>query len=211
MNSIELRGLFKSYTNRELFCGLNAEFIKGTITAVNGRSGAGKTTLINILFGFDFPDKGNLLFNSNNANSSDFKTLRKLTGYVPQNVNTIGKGTVKDLILQKFEFKANKPNTPAENSILNIFERLGLAREILNSDFSGISGGEKQRVAIAITLLADKPVLIYDEPTSALDDFSKSIIADIVSEIKNKIIILSSHDSKLTSICSKIITLKGAE
>ncbi len=211
MNSIELRGLFKSYGNRELFNGLDAKFVRGTITAINGRSGAGKTTLINILFGFDFPEKGSIEFNAKNASPSDFKTLRKMTGYVPQNVNTIGKGVVKDVILQKFEFKANKSQIPSEHSILDMLKRLGLPRDILYSGYSDISGGEKQRVAIVITLLADKSVLIYDEPTSGLDDFSKDMVANIISELKNKIIILSSHDSKLTTVCSNIITLGDTE
>ncbi len=208
IKTIELQQVYKNFTDRELFAGLDINFKVGEIHGLIGKSGSGKSTIINMICGFDFPDSGKILLDGKIADSNDFKMLRTCTAYVPQNVNIIGSGKVRDTIQSSFEFKSNKSKRPNREQILAVIKHLGLDDSILESEFKSTSGGEKQRIAIAIATLLDKQIMIFDEPSSGLDDRSKEIVANYISNLRDKLIIISTHDLILKEICTSITNLE---
>ncbi|PKL85102.1 MAG: hypothetical protein CVV22_09755 [Ignavibacteriae bacterium HGW-Ignavibacteriae-1] len=206
--SIELQQVYKNFTERELFAGLDINFKVGDIHGLIGKSGSGKSTIVNMICGFDFPDSGKVLIDGKIAEAQDFKMLRTCTAYVPQNVNIIGSGKVRETIQSSFEFKTNKAKRPNNEQILMVIKNLGLDESILESEFKSTSGGEKQRIAIVIATLLDKQIMIFDEPSSGLDDRSKAIVAAYISNLRDKIIIISTHDIVLKEICTSITDLE---
>lgn len=206
--SIELQQVYKNFTERELFAGLDINFKVGEIHGLIGKSGSGKSTIINMICGFDFPDRGKVLIDGKIAEAQDFKMLRTCTAYVPQNVNIIGSGKVRETIQCSFEFKINKAKRPNDEQILSVIKNLGLDENILESEFKSTSGGEKQRISIAIATLLDKQIMMFDEPSSGLDDRSKEIVAAYISNLRDKIIIISTHDLILKEICTNITNLE---
>jgi putative ABC transport system ATP-binding protein len=206
--SIELQQVYKKFNERELFAGLDINFNVGEIHGLIGKSGSGKSTITNMICGFDFPDSGKVIIDGKIAEAQDFKMLRTCTAYVPQNVNIIGSGIVRDAIQSSFEFKSNKAKRPNNEQILSVIKNLGLDESILESEFKSTSGGEKQRIAIAIATLLDKRIMIFDEPSSGLDDRSKEIVAAYISNLRDKIIIISTHDLILKEICTSITDLE---
>jgi ABC-type multidrug transport system ATPase subunit len=208
LKSIELQQVYKNFNERELFAGLDVNFKVGEIHGLIGKSGSGKSTIINMIFGFDFPDRGTILFDGKIADAQDFKMLRTRSAYVPQNVNIIGTNKVWDTIQSRFDFKTNKSKRPNREQVLAVIKNLGLDENILESEFRNTSGGEKQRIAIAIATLLDKQIMIFDEPSSGLDDHSKSIVAAYISNLRDKIIIISTHDLVLKEICTSITDME---
>ncbi|MCO5252532.1 MAG: ATP-binding cassette domain-containing protein [Candidatus Kapabacteria bacterium] len=206
--SIELQQVYKNFTERELFAGLDINFKVGEIHGLIGKSGSGKSTIVNMICGFDFPNSGKVLIDGKIAEAQDFKSLRTCTAYVPQNVNIIGSGKVRETIQSSFEFKSNKSKRPNNDQILSVIKHLGLDENILESEFKSTSGGEKQRIAIAIATLLDKQIMIFDEPSSGLDDRSKEIVAAYISNLRDKIIIISTHDLVLKEICTSMTELE---
>ena len=203
ISSITLKNLnFNFNKNRKIIDNFNYNFLKNNIYAITGKSGTGKSTLADIISGLTFDFKGDLFFNNNIKIRNLFSNIilveqdsRIFTGTVYENL-TLGSNfnpeEVKKILmylgLDKF---AN-----------NLYLRL-------NYKGSNISGGEKQRFAIARALLRKPDVLILDEATNALDKNNFAlVIKKLKLSMKNKILIFITHESRVNKYVDKIIEFK---
>jgi ABC-type lipoprotein export system ATPase subunit len=125
---------------------------------------------------------------------------------LPQEVN-LQLNTVKELFYIPFQFTVNKNNTPSEDEINSVFNKIDLEIDILTKSINEISGGQKQRIAIASCFLLKKPILILDEPSSALDSKVIELLIDFLFSQKDLTIISSSHNELWINRSDKIINL----
>ncbi len=169
--NISVQGLDFSYVqDRPLIQDMNIAVNKGTLVAIVGRTGCGKTTLINLLMRFYDPVSGQILFDGTPAEEFSRSSVRKNFGMVLQD-SWIFKGTVRDNIAY------GKPNATDEEvraaaraaDIDGFIERLPNGYDTVIDDGDGISQGQKQLINIARIMLVDPPMLILDEATSNID------------------------------------------
>lgn len=189
-------------------------FEDNKITSLIGASGAGKTLLSYLMTGLVLPTEGTLAIEGNiiDNNTKDFKYIRRQIGYVFQNPEEqFFTNTVKEEIefsLKKYKYKLDK----LEIHILNSLKMVGLDETFLSRNPFTLSGGEKEKLAIAIALSLNPKILILDEPTIYLDDKSISELIDLLTKIKekyNKTIIIISNDINFINIISdNIVMLK---
>jgi len=169
---------------RYIFKNCNFEFKKGSTTAIVGRSGLGKTTLVKLILGITSLNEGDILVCGSSI--LDMKNLSKVRrrniGCVFQNFNLISGFTVKENILLPRYFFEN-----GENNINEICNTLGLSKEILSKSIDKISGGEKQRVALARALINNPEILIADEPTGNLDAANEQNIIELLKRINEEL------------------------
>lgn len=182
---------------------------KGDKVVIYGKSGSGKTTILTTLLGGHKPLEGVVKYNGIIMNRESIHKIRTSIAFIGQEP-VLGDGTVEDVLTFPFEFKANHPNKPDKNALIESLEKVGLSQSLFNSSVSGISGGEKQRIAIARALLLKKNVFCIDEATSALDTHSAEII---VSIFKNKefTVLSVSHDSRWFNIASRFIKIDNGQ
>ena len=192
---------------RYIFKNCNFEFKKGSTTAIVGRSGLGKTTLVKLILGITSLNEGDILVCGSSI--LDMKNLSKVRrrniGCVFQNFNLISGFTVKENILLPRYFFEN-----GENNINEICNTLGLSKEMLSKSIDKIIGGEKQRVAIIRALMEKPKILLLDEPTSSLDPQMKKEVLELISKLKdyNMTIIVVSHELNFVKdFSSRIIFL----
>lgn len=169
--NIAVRSLDFSYVpERPLIQNMNIAVEKGTLVAIVGRTGCGKTTLINLLMRFYDPDSGQIIFDGTTAEEFSRSSIRKNFGMVLQD-SWIFKGTVRDNIAY------GKPNATDEEvraaaraaDIDGFIERMPNGYDTIIDDGDGISQGQKQLINIARIMLVDPPMLILDEATSNID------------------------------------------
>ena len=169
---------------RYIFKNCNFEFKKGSTTAIVGRSGLGKTTLVKLILGITSLNEGDILVCGSSI--LDMKNLSKVRrrniGCVFQNFNLISGFTVKENILLPRYFFEN-----GENNINEICNTLGLSKEMLSKSIDKISGGEKQRVALARALINNPEILIADEPTGNLDAANEQNIIELLKRINEEL------------------------
>ena len=192
---------------RYIFKNCNFEFKKGSTTAIVGRSGLGKTTLVKLILGITSLNEGDILVCGSSI--LDMKNLRKVRrrniGCVFQNFNLISGFTVKENILLPRYFFEN-----GENNINEICNTLGLSKEILSKSIDKISGGEKQRVALARALINNPEILIADEPTGNLDAANEQNIIELLKRINEELgitIITVTHSDKVANSMQSICTV----
>ena len=192
---------------RYIFKNCNFEFKKGSTTAIVGRSGLGKTTLVKLILGITSLNEGDILVCGSSI--LDMKNLSKVRrrniGCVFQNFNLISGFTVKENILLPRYFFEN-----GENNINEICNTLGLSKEILSKSIDKISGGEKQRVALARALINNPEILIADEPTGNLDADNEQNIIELLKRINEELgitIITVTHSDKVASSMQSICTV----
>ena len=192
---------------RYIFKNCNFEFKKGSTTAIVGRSGLGKTTLVKLILGITSLNEGDILVCGSSI--LDMKNLSKVRrrniGCVFQNFNLISGFTVKENILLPRYFFEN-----GENNINEICNTLGLSKEILSKSIDKISGGEKQRVALARALINNPEILIADEPTGNLDAANEQNIIELLKRINEELgitIITVTHSDKVASSMQSICTV----
>lgn len=192
---------------RYIFKNCNFEFKKGSTTAIVGRSGLGKTTLVKLILGITSLNEGDILVCGSSI--LDMKNLSKVRrrniGCVFQNFNLISGFTVKENILLPRYFFEN-----GENNINEICNTLGLSEEILSKSIDKISGGEKQRVALARALINNPEILIADEPTGNLDAANEQNIIELLKRINEELgitIITVTHSDKVANSMQSICTV----
>jgi putative ABC transport system ATP-binding protein len=120
----------------------------------------------------------------------------------------LGDGTVEDALLLPFNFKANSMHRPSRSTLIDTLELIGLPDAILSSTTDTISGGEKQRIAVARSLLLNKSVFCIDEVTSALDLDSAEKITSLFRN-KPATILSVSHDSRWFNIADRYIEINN--
>lgn len=196
------------YKDKLLINNLSFNINRGDKFVLYGPSGSGKSTIINAILGFERPNNGDIIVDGRQCNNDNFAYIRSITSYLPQDIS-LPYTTVKELIYSPFEFKINKHNTPTNQEIFYYFKKLGLNENLLNANINEISGGEKQRILLATTILLKKPILLLDEPTSALDAKSILMTIDTLKSLSETTMLAISHDEMFTnSFDNKILIPK---
>ena len=199
-----------SYPGLEVFSNLSFAIEAGKMTAIVGASGAGKTTVFNLLARIFDPDEGKIEIGGVDIKTMTLEDLRGLYSVVTQDKGIFDE-TIKDNIL------LGKPNSTDEE-----VEQAALAAQVLSFTDelpqgldtlcgprgSNLSGGQKQRIAIARALLRNTPVLLFDEPTSALDSHSEELIQNVLESLRqNRTIMIIAHRLSTVRNADKIIVL----
>lgn len=176
--------------------------------AIVGGSGAGKTTLMNAISGFDSKIKGNVYFNGIQVREH-FHELKCLIGYVPQEDIIY-----ENLTLRKMLYYTAKLKMPPDTSKKEIEERIAQVLDMVelsahqNTYIRKLSGGQKKRASIAVELLADPSVFFLDEPTSGLDPGTEQklmITLNKLSKSQGKTIVMVTHTTQSLELCDKVI------
>lgn len=212
---IELKNVVKSYTMGDVTIyannGVNFKVNKGEFTVIVGASGAGKTTILNMLGGMDTPTSGTIVVDGHNIATYDDKQLtdyrRADIGFVFQFYNLVQNLTA----LENVELASQISKDPL-NSV-DILERVGLGERKDNFP-AQLSGGEQQRVAIARAIAKNPKLLLCDEPTGALDyQTGKSILGLLRSMCDNygMTVIVITHNSALAPMADQVIHLKNGK
>ncbi len=210
---IELKNVCKLYKNNNTFAlqNINLTIDKGEFIAICGRSGAGKSSLINILGFLDHFTDGEYFYNNEKVERRDFSKqleLRKSKiGFVVQNFALIPDNSVfynisLPLLYQGFTKRQIEKKVEEVSEMLNIYN-------LLKRYPRHISGGESQRVAIARTLVNNPDIILADEPTASLDDKNEQIILDIFKELNKKriTIVVVTHDQNVAKKSKRVIDL----
>ncbi|MDG5815717.1 ABC transporter ATP-binding protein [Chitinispirillales bacterium ANBcel5] len=174
---------------------------------VQGGSGSGKSTLFLTILGKHRPSEGQVFIDGNELDTAAMQMLRTYVAYLPQEP-ALGAQTVKDALLLPFSFKANKKLSPTDNILKNTLSDVNLSQEMLLRDISVLSGGEKQRIAIARALLLKRDLLLIDEPASALDEENETAILTLLKQINTTMLVIS-HNSKWRSAFDQTIQLSN--
>ncbi len=178
---------------------INLTIKKGSTVAFAGPSGSGKTTMVKLLVGLYRPGKGKLLVNGTDAREVDYEAIRNRIGYVSQETQLFA-GTIREnlLFVNPKATDADCMRAMEQAAALTIVQRgdKGLDTKIGEGGIK-ISGGERQRLAIARALLRDPEMIIFDEATSSLDSLTERSITDTIQEITkarpNLITVLVAH------------------
>ena len=163
-----------------------------------GRSGSGKTTMLNMLGGLDEPSEGELIVDgvsSRDFRQADFDNYRnRYVGFVFQEYHLLDDYTVADNIALALELQGDLTQEERQKKIAAALEQVDLAG-YGDRNTGELSGGQKQRVAIARALVKDPPMILADEPTGALDRKTGRQLFDLLKEIsKDKLVVVVSHD-----------------
>lgn len=212
---IELKNVVKSYTMGDVTIyannGVNFKVNKGEFTVIVGASGAGKTTILNMLGGMDTPTSGTIVVDGHNIATYDDKQLtdyrRDDIGFVFQFYNLVQNLTA----LENVELASQISKDPLNSA--DILERVGLGERKDNFP-AQLSGGEQQRVAIARAIAKNPKLLLCDEPTGALDyQTGKSILGLLRSMCDNygMTVIVITHNSALAPMADQVIHLKNGK
>jgi len=189
---IVLKGVFKNFGEKVALKDVNLEVNEGEVLAILGYSGAGKTTLLKILSALDIDFKGIYLFKNIDAKKNPEK-VRKRTTMVFQNP-VMFKGTVFENVAYGLKVRGYDKRYIKEK-VDEMLESLGIL-DLRDKNAKKLSGGEKQRVAVARALVLDLDVYIFDEPTSNLDIENIKVVESAIKELKRKgkTVIFTTHD-----------------
>ncbi len=214
---LEVKNLYKSYetakTRYPVLKGISFHVAKGEFTAVMGASGSGKSTLLNCISCYIPCDKGEILLGEQNLGALDREGLAKIRneklGFVFQDFMLLDGLTVRENILIPRIIR-EKADEEAEEYADKLLEVFGIFH-IKDKYPADISGGERQRAAVARSLINDPLLILADEPTGNLDSKSGRIVIEAFEKAKQEMdatILMVTHDSFSASFCDRVILLK---
>lgn len=153
----------------------------GQRVVILGGSGAGKSTFLKCLVGLHPAHGGRIRFEGRDLDPAQARRVRSLTAFIGQEP-ILGADKVREALLLPFRFQAHRGREPDERRLRALLQSLGLPGSILSAESSRVSGGEKQRLALARALLLGQRLFLLDEVTSALDRESKRLVLTVLAQ-----------------------------
>lgn len=210
-NLVEINHLDKKYKNHVLFNDFNLKIAAGTITTIFGESGSGKTTLLDMIGMITKFDGGNItLFTAPIPRINSKRALllrRKQISYLFQDFGLLSNSTIKDNLKLGTEYLKLNQKEKLELYHKALAE-VGINKK-LNTSINELSGGEKQRIAIARILLKPSELILADEPTGSLDPKNRDEIMKLLLKLKDKgkTIVIVSHDAAFEKISDQLVRI----
>jgi len=212
LGKVEFKNVSFAYPDSNKNALDNVSFViqAGERVGVLGRNGSGKTTIEKLILGLYAPDEGSVLIDGIDINQIDPVDLRKNIGYVPQDV-VLFQGSVRDNIVYKAPY--------VDDETILRASKMGGVDEFVNSHplgfdmpvlerGDGISGGQRQSIAISRAFLVDAPIMLLDEPTNSLDNTSENRIKHLLQEgIKQRTTFLVTHRMALLELVERLIVI----
>lgn len=216
---IELKLIDKSYGNQKILDKISLNIKKGEFISIVGPSGAGKTTLLNIIGtieDFDKSEKSKFLINSQDITKLNDKDLSKFRndniGFVFQFHQLLPELTVEENILLPTMIKGDEKDS-SDKYFIELISILGID-SILNKYPNSISGGERQRAAVARAMINKPSILLADEPTGNLDSKNEEEIISLFKKVNKDLgvtIILVTHNDNFSKLADKCFTLRDGK
>tara|TARA_B100000768_G_scaffold14457_1_gene13604 strand:- start:5449 stop:6096 length:648 start_codon:yes stop_codon:yes gene_type:complete len=208
---ISVNNLKFSYDKLEVLKGIDLRINKGEIVSIMGPSGAGKTSLLQLIGTLEKPKSGSILINDINTNTlkeKDLAIFRNLEiGFIFQFHNLLSEFTAFENICIPGYISNDKKNV--EKKALELIKTLGLEHRKDHMP-NELSGGEKQRVAVARALINSPAVILADEPTGNLDSENSKILHDLFIKLNkelNQTFIIVTHNKELANQTNRVINL----
>lgn len=209
---IDTRGITKSFGSLQVLKGIDLHIDKGEVVSIVGPSGAGKTTLLQIIGTLDKPDSGTITVDGINVSSLGTKKLsdfrNRHIGFVFQFHQLLPEFTALENVMVP-AYISGTSNGVAKKRAKELLEFMGLT-DRTNHKPSELSGGEKQRVAVARALVNNPAVILADEPSGSLDSKNKAELHQLFFDLRDKFgqtFVIVTHDEGLAAITDRTIHL----
>lgn len=221
MSILEVKGLKKIYSTRfggnkvEALRNVNFTVEDGEYVAVMGESGSGKTTLLNILAALDKPTNGNVVLDGRDLSKIKEKDVaafrRDNLGFVFQDFNLLDTFTLEDNIYLPLVL-AGKNYKEMSGKLETVAKRLGILPLLKKYPYE-VSGGQKQRAAVARAIITNPKLILADEPTGALDSKATDELLRLFSDINStgQTIVMVTHSLKAASSANRVLFIKDGE
>lgn len=218
MEILNISNLKKIYTTRfggnqvQALKGVTFSVERGEYVAIMGESGSGKTTLLNLLAALDKPTSGKVILDGKELSSVKERSLasfrRENLGFVFQEFNLLDAFSLKDNILLPLVL-SGQPVKNMERRLAPIAQALGIA-EILSKFPYEVSGGQKQRAAVARALITNPKLILADEPTGALDSASSSDLLRVFEQVNRvgQTILMVTHSVDAASHANRVLFIR---
>lgn len=218
MKLITLKNVSKSYGKKKKVMalqGFDFSLQKGEMVAIMGKSGSGKSTVLNILSGIDSLEKGEYFFKENDMRkvTGDKMTIfrRDHIGFVLQHFALIPNYTIYDNIAFSLRLR-HESKQMIQEKVNAIAKQLGIVKHLFKYP-SALSGGEAQRVAIARAVVHNPELILADEPTGALDEETGLKIMDIFRQLNKQgnTLVIVTHDPNVATMCGRTVQIKDGK
>ncbi|AIQ65045.1 peptide ABC transporter ATPase [Paenibacillus stellifer] len=202
-----IKNIKKQYKEKLIFENVSLTVKPSQIIALKGKSGTGKSTLLNILAGLEKPTSGDIILNESSFAQKSLNELSSIRaeniGYVSQFNPMIPKLTALQNITVPLWLNKKKKNEINTQNRIKHFAQLLQVEQLLDKKIEKLSGGELQRIGIIRALINEPKLIIADEPTASLDDEAASLVLECFNEIKGNgtIILLATHNINIASLC----------
>lgn len=213
---IKVEKIYKSFGNLHVLKGIDLEVDKGEIVSIVGPSGAGKTTLLMIMGTLEKADSGKVFFNDDDLSRFEEKELsdfrNKNIGFVFQFHQLLPEFTALENVMIP-ALIGNRKHSDAEKKAKELLNMMGLTGRMDHKP-AALSGGEKQRVAVARALINDPMVVLADEPSGSLDTKNKAELHNLFFELRdrlNQTFVIVTHDEQLAALTDRTIHLKDGK
>ena len=221
MAILEAKSFQKIYTTRfggnqvKALSNVSFSVEQGEYVAIMGESGSGKTTLLNILAALDKPTNGEVLLDGKSLSSIKEKEIsafrRDNLGFVFQDFNLLDTFSIQDNIFLPLVL-AGKNHKEMKSRLMPIAKKLGITDLLVKYPYE-VSGGQKQRAAVARALIINPKLVLADEPTGALDSRSTDGLLHVFNDINRdgQTILMVTHSTKAASHASRVLFIKDGE
>lgn len=202
---LEVKDVCFSYqdgeSKKKIFNGASCDFLDKKFYCITGPSGCGKSTLLSLLGTIDKCESGLILLDGNDIFEDESTYRKKKVGFVFQDYNLINYLDGFENVALAMEIAANKKD---ENRIYGALSVVGIDKETAKRKANRLSGGEKQRIAIARALINNPEIILADEPTGNLDIENSNMIVDIFLKLAHeydKCVIMVTHNLDIAKMC----------
>jgi len=209
---IDIKNITKSFGSLQVLKGIDLHINKGEVVSIVGPSGAGKTTLLQIIGTLDQPDSGTVCIDSVDTTSLSRKKLadfrNKHIGFVFQFHQLLPEfSAIENIMIPAYI--AGTSNKEAHKKAAELLECMGLSDRATHKP-NELSGGEKQRVAVARALINNPAVILADEPSGSLDSKNKAELHQLFFDLRNQFgqtFVIVTHDETLANITDRTIKM----